>query len=188
LSRIEIAFGARGGLDATGLPTCSRARLRNATHRQALGRCRAALVGHGTLVSEVRLAPARPLLTRAAVLAFNATIAGRRAVLVHAYSASPPVSFVLPFTLRSLRHGAYGFLLEAPVAQTLGRWPRLRSFGVTLGRRYRAQGRLRSYLNAQCPLPPRFHSLSVPLARATYRFAPAPIVSTTILRSCRVRD
>jgi hypothetical protein len=188
LGSIELAFGARGGLDVAGLPTCPRARLRNATNRQALARCRAALVGHGTLVSEVPLAPARPLLARAAVLAFNATVSGRRAVLVHAYSASPPVSFVLPFTVDSLRHGAYGFRLEAPVAQSLGRWPRLRSFQITLGRRFRSQGQPHSYLNARCPLPPRFHSLSIPLARATYRFSPAPIVSTTILRSCRVRD
>lgn len=188
LDRIELAFGARGGLDVAGLPSCPRARLRNTTHRQALARCRAAVVGHGMLISEVPLAPARPLLARASVLAFNASIAGRPAVLVQAYSPSPPVSFVLPFTLHPLRHGAYGALLSASVARTLGHWPRLRSFRVTLGRRYRSQGRQHSYLNAHCPLPPRFHSLSVPVARATYRFAPAPTITTTILRTCRTRD
>ena len=98
------------------------------------------------------------------------------------------LSFFLPFTLRRLRHGAYGVLLEARVARTLGRWLRLRSFQITLGRRYRRHGRLHSYLNAHCPLPPRFHSLSVPLARATFHFNPAPTLSTPILRSCRTLD
>lgn len=187
LGSIELAFGARGGLDTAGLARCPRGRLRNASTRQALERCRAALVGRGTITTEVDLNSRRPLLARAGALAFNASVKGRPAVLVHAYSASPPVSFVLPFTLRRLRHGAYGILLTAPVAHVLGRWPRLRSFRLTLGRGYRSHGILRSYLRAHCPLPPRFHSLSVPLARATYHFTPAPTVSTTILRACRVR-
>jgi hypothetical protein len=188
LGRIELAFGARGGLDTSGLARCPRARLRNATHRQALARCRSALVGRGTILTEVALNPLRPLLARAAALAFNASIARHPAVLVQAYSASPPVSFVLPFRLRRLSGGAFGTLLRAPVAHVLGRWPRLRSFQITLGRRYRTGGRRHSYLNARCPLPPRFHSLSVPMARATYHFAPAPTMATAILRACRVRE
>jgi hypothetical protein len=187
LDRIELAFGARGGLDTVGLPRCPRARLRNATQRQALARCAAALVGSGTIVAEVPLNPAEPLLARAHVLAFNGRAAGRPAVWVHAYSASPPVSFVLPFYLRSLRDGAYGVLMEAPVAAALGRWPRLRSFDITLGRRYRDHGASRSYLSARCPLPPRFHIGFFPLARATYDFSPGPTLSTAILRGCRVR-
>jgi hypothetical protein len=188
LDRIEIAFGDRGGLDTAGLPRCPRARLRNATRRQALARCGPALVGRGTLDTEVPLAPEEPLLAHADLLAFNGRSGGRPAVWVHAYSISPPVSFVLPFHLRRLRTGAYGILLRAPVARALGRWPRLRSFRLTLGRRYRAGGERHSYLSAKCPLPPRFHIGFFPLARATYDFAPVPTLTTTILRGCRVGD
>jgi hypothetical protein len=187
LSRIEIAFGARGGLETAGLASCPRARLRNATVRQALARCRGALVGRGEITTEVPLDPERPLLAHAGVLAFNGLSAGRPAVWVHAYSASPPVSFVLPFRMRRLRAGAYGVLLRAPVQSALGRWPRLRSFRLVLGRRYRAGGEWRSYLNARCPLPPRFSIGIFPLARATFHFTPRPTLSTTILRGCRVR-
>jgi hypothetical protein len=188
LGRIELAFGARGGLDASGLPRCPRSRLRNATGRQALARCGAALVGRGRLEAEVPLDPDRPLLATAGLLAFNGRAAGRPAVWVHAYSASPPVSFVLPFYMRRLRGGAFGILLRAPVAASLGRWPRLRAFRIRLGRSYRSGGARHSYLNASCPLPPRFHTLSAPLARATYAFASGPSLSTTILRRCRVRE
>ena len=187
LSRLEVAFGARGVLDTAGLPVCPRARLRNATARQALARCRGALVGRGEIGTEVPLNPEQPLLARAGVLAFNGFSEGRPAVWVHAYSASPPVSFVLPFYLRRLRTGSYGLLLQSPVRRALGRWPRLRSFDLTLGRRYRAGGERRSYLSAGCPLPPRFSIGLLPLARATYHFAPRPTLSTTILRGCRVR-
>jgi hypothetical protein len=188
LRRLEFAFGARGGIDIAGLARCPSARLRNATSRQALGRCRSALIGHGTIDAEVPLNPEEPILAAAGVLAFNGRSEGRPAVWVHAYSASPPVSFVLPFTLRRLGHGAYGTAISSPVARALGRWPRLSSFSLTLGRRYRAGGIVHSYLRADCPLPPRFHFLAFPVARATYRFAPGPTHTITILRGCRVRS
>jgi hypothetical protein len=188
LAKIELAFGSRGGLVTRGLPTCPRSRLRNATSQQALGRCRAALVGRGTIEAEVPLDPQKPLIARARVLAFNGRSGGRPAVWLHAYSASPPVSFVLPFYVRRPRAGAFGVLLRAPVASALGRWPRLRSFEVTLGRRYRAGGSWRSYLNASCPLPPALHASLVPAARATYVFSPRPTLSVTNLRRCRVSE
>jgi hypothetical protein len=188
LGRIDVAFGARGGLSTTGLPRCPRGRLRNATGRQALERCRAALVGRGRILTEVRLAPEKPLLARAGALAFNGWADGRPAVWVHAYSASPAVSFVIPFYMRPLRTGSYGIALRAPVARALGRWPRLRSFRITFGRRYRARGVRRSYLSARCPLPPRLTIGFFPLARATYHFTPSPTLTTTILRGCRVGD
>lgn len=187
LTRIELSFGARGGLDTTGLPVCRRARLQNATQRQAMDRCGGALVGRGTIDAEVPLNPAEPLMAHASVLAFNGRLGGRPAVWVHAYSAAPPVSFVLPFYLRTVDDGAYGIQMRAPVAAALGRWPRLRSFDITLGRRYRARGVARSYLSASCPLPPRLHIGYFALARATYRFSPRPSLSVPILRSCRAR-
>jgi hypothetical protein len=188
LDRIELAFGARGGLDTKGLPVCPRARLRNATQSQARARCGGALVGHGTIEAAIPLNPDEPLLAKASVLAFNGRSSGRPTVWAHAYSSSPPVSFVLPFHLETIDQGAYGILLRAPVGKALGQWPRLRSFHIVLGRHYIAHGISRSYLRASCPLPPRFHTLSFPLARATYRFAPRPELSTTILRRCRVRE
>jgi hypothetical protein len=188
LQRIELAFGARGAIDARGLPVCPRDRLENATHDQALARCGASLVGRGEIDAEVPLNPADPVLAHAQLLAFNGRFHGRPAVWAHGYSPSPPVSFVLPFYLRSVRTGAYGLLMRAPVRRALGRWPRLRSFSIDLGRRYRAGGELHSYLNARCPLPPRFDALSVPVARATFFFAPVPTLIQPILRRCKVRE
>lgn len=188
LGRLEIDFGARDGLETDGLPRCPRGRLRNATGRQALARCRGALVGRGTITADVPLNPAQPLPARAGVLAFNGRSDGRPAIWVHAYSASPPVSFVLPFRLRPPRGGTYGVSISSPVARALGRWPRLRSFRITLGRRYRAGGTARSYLSAYCPLPARLHVGFFPLARATYDFAPGPTHTIPILRGCRARD
>jgi len=187
LNRIELAFEAERGVDTRGLPRCPRGRLLHATTRQALDRCGAALVGRGTIDTLVPLAPDDPLPARARALAFNGRWSGGRAIWVHAYSASPPVSFVLPFYLRGGGSGAGNVSIEAPVARTLGRWPRLRSFHLTLGRRYSVAGVRRSYLSARCPAPPRLH-IGYFRARATYRFSPRPTIPVAILRSCRARD
>jgi hypothetical protein len=187
LGSIEVAFGARGAVSTAGLPNCPSLRLQNTSPRQALAQCAPALVGRGTIVIEDLLDPQRPVLARASALAFNGIAGGRPAVLVQGYSASPPASFVLPFYIRRHRAGAYGVTLQAAVSPYLGRWLRLRSFSVTFGRRYSVHGMSRSYLSASCPLPPRFHIGFFPLARATYHFVPAPTLTTTILRACRVR-
>ena len=185
---LELAFGARGGLSTAGLPRCKGAQLQNATQRQALARCGSALVGRGTISTEVLLDPEKPRARsrRGPRLQRN----GRRAAcrLGPCLLCLATVSFALPFYLRRLRSGAYGFSLQTPVSSALGRWLRLRSFRIRIGRRYRAHGVQRSYLSASCPLPRRFHSLNFPLARATYHFTPGPTISTTILRRCSVRE
>jgi hypothetical protein len=188
LQQITFAFGARGGLETEGLPACPRARLRNATSRQALARCGDALVGDGEITAEVPLNPEQPIAVVARVLVFNGRFRGRPAAWVHAYSATPPASFVLPFYLARPAKGTYGVLMRSPVGRSLGRWPRLRSFRITLGRRYRAGGEVRSYLSAHCPLAPSLTRLSVPFARATYEFAPHPTIVQPIRRLCAVSE
>jgi len=188
LASLELAFGTRGGLTTAGLPRCRGTQLRNATQRQAREMCGDALVGQGRISSEVLLNPEDPVPAHASVLAFNGELGGKPVVWLHAYSASPPVSFALPFSLRHLGAGSYGISLRTPVSSTLGRWLRLRTFRITIGRRYSVHGAQRSYLSANCPLPPRFHSLDVPLARATYRFTPGPTLNIPISRWCSVRE
>lgn len=188
LRQITFAFGARGGLETAGLPVCPRARLRNATSRQALARCGDALVGHGEITAEVPFNPSAPIAVGARALVFNGRHKGGPAVWVQAYSATPPASFVLPFYLVAPVQGTYGVLMRSPIGRSLGRWPRLRSFSITLGRRYRAGGETRSYLSAHCPLAPRLTQLSVPFARASYEFAPHPTIVQPIRRRCVVRE
>jgi hypothetical protein len=189
LRQIEIAFGGRGGLDTTDLPVCSRSQLEYATQSQALVRCRGAVVGHGEIEAEVPFNQGAPFKTHAGVVVFNGRSHGRPAAWVHAYSSTPPVSFVLPFYFSQSSVGTYGVTMRSPVGNSLGRWPLLRSFKITLGRRYSAGGRRHSYLSAHCPLGPRkLTHVSVPFARATYEFAPRPRISQPIRRFCRVRE
>jgi hypothetical protein len=191
IGRIDIDFGKNASLITAGLPTCRRSQLVASDLRNAMDSCGPALVGKGRVIAILEFPDGKPHEVRADLLAFNGRSKEPDAVvwaLVSPYDPALATSFVLPFYLQGISHGTFGHRIRAPVFHNPARFWRLSRFSVTLGRRYRAEGERRSYLNARCPLPPRFNSLSIPLARATYRFAPAPAVSVDIYRACRARD
>jgi hypothetical protein len=149
-------IAGRGVLSTAGLPVCPRARLRNASPSLAMQRCGPALVGRGRLGAFGFIANQKPFPLKASTLVFNGrTKAGGPAVWVHVFSANPPLAIVLPFIVR--REGRrLQTSLTATVPAALGDLPHLASFELTLHRRYRAAGALRSYLSASCPAPAGF--------------------------------
>jgi hypothetical protein len=191
IGRIDIDFGKNANLRTSGLPSCRRSQLVASDLPHAMEACGPALVGKGRVTAILEFPGGGPHEVHAHLLAFNGHGKEPDAVvwaLVSPYKPALATSFVLPFFLQGIASGDFGHRIRAPVYDNPTSFWRLSRFSVTLGRRYRFEGERRSYLNARCPLPPRFNSLSIPLARATYRFAPAPDVSVDIYRACRVRD
>jgi hypothetical protein len=191
IGRIDIDFGKNASLTTSGLPACRRSQLVASDLPHAMEACGPALVGRGRVTAFLEFTDGEPHEVHAHLLAFNGHSKEPDAVvwaLVSPYRPALATSFVLPFYLQGIPSGEFGHRIRAPVYDNPTTFWRLSRFSVTLGRRYLSEGKRHSYLNARCPLPPRFHSLSIPLARATYRFAPAPDVSVDIYRACRVRD
>lgn len=188
LRRMELAVAGRGAIDTRGLATCRRGQLVSATPRGALAACGDALIGRGRLDIEVFIEHQEPFEFDASLRAFNGRLRdGRRLVWLHVFGPDPPSSYVLEFALRH-RSGAFGTALVGTVPAGLGPAPHLARFLLTLGRRFSYRGRPRSYLEADCPLPPRFTAGFFPFARATYDFAGGATLSDTIVRGCRVRE
>lgn len=187
MKRIRLVIAGRGVLSTAGLPVCPRARLRNASPSLAMQRCGPALVGRGRLGAFGFIANQKPFPLKASTLAFNGrTKAGGPAVWVHVFSAYPPLAIVLPFIVR--REGRrLQTSLTATVPASLGDLPHLASFELTLHRRYRADGDLRSYLSASCPAPAGFTAGYLTFAKATYSFADGRKLRTEAVRSCRAR-
>jgi hypothetical protein len=183
---IELGLPRGGVLSTKGLPLCSVLRLTNTSHAKALRQCGAALVGRGRIEADVLLPNQRPFRIHAPVLAFNGRVRGRRAVLMHAISKSPPVAVVVPFVVVR-KPGRFGMALVADLPSYLGPWPHFARFDLTLSRRYRYRGHPRSYLSARCPIPPRWTAGFFSLAKATFTLAGGRRVSTGIARSCRAR-
>ncbi|HKO38692.1 MAG TPA: hypothetical protein VJU14_10030 [Solirubrobacterales bacterium] len=187
VERIELGLPRRGVLDGRGLPTCSPRRLRYATTEGALEACGPALVGRGRLDAKVVLPSQAPFAIHARLLAFNARLDGRAAVVVHGFAPEPVTIAVLVFAVRGGR-GELGTTLVAELPRALGPWPRVARFRMTLGRRFTHRGERRSYLRASCPLPPRLTAGFFPLASTSFELAGGRRLGTEIIRGCRAAD
>ena len=187
VTRISLELAYRGALDTEGLPLCGRARLRVLDTRDALAVCGPALVGRGKLYSRVFVPSQAPFGLHASLLAFNGkTRQGRTAIWVLAYSSDPPFSFVLPFHVRR-QSGPFQTVLVSEVPRDVGPWPHFAHFSMVVSRQFRYRGRTHSYLKASCPLPPRFSSGLLSLARATFSIENSPDLDVEAVRTCRAR-
>jgi hypothetical protein len=185
VKQVKVELAGSGVLSTEGLPVCPRARLKHADDHQAMNRCGPALVGRGSLGAEIDIPNQAPFAIHASLLAFNGhSFGGRTALWVHAYSANPPVSLVLPFILKP---GTRSFptAMIAAVPRSLGPLPRLAVFHLHLFRRFRYAGSTHSYLSASCPLPKLFTAGFASFARATYSFGDGRRVRIETVRSCR---
>jgi hypothetical protein len=183
--RLELAW--RGVLDARGLPVCPRVRLVGADTRQAIERCGDAYVGSGQLFARIFVPNQRAFEVHAHLAAFNGrTKAGRPAVLVHSYATTPPVAFVIPFSIHH-KKGSFRTVLVALIRRSAGPWPHVANFQISISRSYYKDGERHSYLNASCPVPKHFTAGFLSFARATYTFEGGKEITTESVRSCRAR-
>jgi hypothetical protein len=187
VNRLALELAWRGKLDTRGLPLCPQRRLHGVDTELAAQSCRGALVGGGRLYAKIFVPNQPGFGVHARLLAFNGrTAVGRRAVLVHAYTNDPPVSFLIPFVVRR-QPGAFRTVLVATIKRGVGTWPHVGRFRIDVGREFNFRGRKQSYLSASCPVPPEFTAGFLSLARATYTFAGGEELTTETVRSCRVR-
>jgi hypothetical protein len=183
--RLELAW--RGKLFTAGLPVCKRSRLRGRDSVHALAACGGALVGHGRLFAKVFVPNQAPFGVHARLLAFNGrSKSGQPAVWVHAYSKDPPVSFVLPFEVLH-QPGTFRTVLATTIRRSVGPWPHVANFQITVSRNFSYRGREHSYITASCPVPHNLTAGFLSFARATYSFADGRQLRPQAVRSCRAR-
>jgi hypothetical protein len=183
--KLELAW--RGRLFTHGLPICPRPRLAFTDDRHALDACGGALVGRGGIFAEIFVPGQESFGIHTKLLAFNGrTSAGRPTVWVHAYSADPPVSFVLPFTVHH-QPGSFRTVLIATIRRSVGPWPHVANFHISISRNFTYRGKERSYLTASCPIPANFTAGFLSFARASYTFAGGVRLRPQAVRSCRAR-
>jgi hypothetical protein len=152
LSVLTFAFDKHGSIDTAGVPTCSLAKLEDATPTEARQRCAGALVGKGTGRAEVTLPGQKPVTISSPISIFNAPPqGGQPSLIAHAYERIPkPQALVVPFTVRRIHGGRYGYeakLELPPIAEGFGA-PLLAE--ATVGRTYRRGGKAVGYADAEC--------------------------------------
>jgi hypothetical protein len=184
---IKLELSYRGTLSTHGLPVCPQVRLRSTDSRQAMEACGGSLVGKGKLYAEIFVPNQEPFGVHANLLAFNGkTQAKRPAVLVHAYTPDPPVSFIIPFAVHH-NTGNFRTVLVTTIRRSVGPWPHVANFQIKVSRNFSHDGKRRSYLSASCPVPKHFTAAFLSSARAIYTFADGRQLTTETVRGCRVR-
>jgi hypothetical protein len=187
LRRIAIAINQGGRLDARGLPVCSRPQIEPSSTEEALARCGPALVGGGSYDADVAFPEQLAFPSHGRVLAFNAVVDGKRAILAHVYGAQPiPITRIIVFHIQESR-GTYGTILTGALPASVNRWGYLRRISLNLHRNFTYKGQSRSYLSAACDAPAGFPGATFPFAHASMTFADGRTLSSVLTRSCKVR-
>lgn len=187
LRRISIELNRGGVLDARGLPRCTAADLVSTADSQALANCGDALVGSGSYLADTAFPEQQAFPSVGHILAFNAVVDGRPAILAHVYGTQPvAMTRLITFHVRH-RRGAYGTVITGALPLWLNRYGYVRRLDLDFFRRFSYRGQRRSYLSASCPALPGFPGATFPFARASMAFADGRTLSSTLTRSCQVR-
>ena len=187
LRQIEFALNSNGRLSTVGLPACTSDMLQSTSTETALEHCRPALVGRGHFGANVAF-PNSPFPARGTMLAFNAKLGGKPALLLHLYGTVPVrATFVLPLKISRNGKGEFGTVLTAKIPTLAGGLGSVTAVDMKLGRNYTYKGQRRSYLSASCAAPAGFPGAVFSLARGSFYFADGKRIDTTLARDCRVR-
>jgi hypothetical protein len=188
LRELSIAMNRAGLVSVAGLPSCEAADLQQTTTQAALSQCRAALVGHGHFAANVDFPGAPIFPARGTVLVFNNSRPGRMGLLLHLYGSSPVrAAFVLPFRIKRHSGGKFGTVFSTRLPQLASDLGYVTDIDLTIGRKYRYEGRRRSFISASCAAPAGFPGALFELARATFDFADGARLVSRLPGDCKVR-
>jgi hypothetical protein len=184
---ISIAINRGGAIETRGLPLCDRSQIEAASSAQALAACGKALVGEGRYLAGVTFPEQEAFPLRGKVLAFNARVDGRRAILAHVYGGDPfPNSRIFAFHIREAS-GTYGTILTAALPASINRFGYLKRIVLNLRREFVYRGRTRSYLSAACAAPKGTRIGIFPFVRVGMTFSDGRKLASTLIRTCTVR-
>lgn len=184
---ISIAINRGGRIETRGLPLCERSQIEAASSAQALATCGDALVGEGRYLAGVTFPEQEAFPLSGRVLAFNARVDGRGAILAHVYGGDPfPNSRIFVFRIRKAG-GTFGTILTAALPANINRFGYLKRIVLNLRRDYVYRGRKHSYLSASCGAPPGATIGVFPFVRVGMTFADGRKLASTLIRTCTVR-
>lgn len=187
LRNVTVALNRAGVLDTRGLPTCSTGRLEGSTSSQALASCSDALVGRGRYRARTTYPESPPQPTIGTILAFNARLHGKQAILGQVFSVQPVRSTsVIVFGI-SHPSGTFGTVLSGSVPSALTKYSYLKRISLRLHRTYVHGGSAHSYLSAPCSAPKGLSKASFPFVKASLSFADGRTLAATLTRTCKVK-
>jgi len=188
LRRLSFGVNRYGRITTKGLPTCPPALLESTDSHTALARCGSARVGGGKFIANVEFPNREPFPVQGRMLAFNAQVHGRPAVLLHVSGSSPvKATVVLVFKVRHPKRGKFGTVLTAKIPRLASDLGYVTDVALVFSRRYSYRGKRYSFLSARCAAPAGFPGAIFSFTRGTFSFAGGKQIVTTLTRNCTVR-
>lgn len=189
LRRLEMEINRHGRIETTGLPTCTAPLLQATTTKEALARCKPALVGRGSFGAQLALGGGKDVPATGRTLVFNSRHGGKSALLLHLFIGVPVrVTMVVPITIGHRENGDFGTVLRANIPKLGGDLGSVTEIELKIGRRYAFGGKRRSYLGAACSAPEGVESVPFPFLRGLFRFEAHRKIVASLLKSCTVRS
>jgi hypothetical protein len=188
LRSISLDVNRYGTLSTRGLPVCQHGQLESTSTKVALERCRGALVGHGLFKANVDFPNLDTFPVKGGILAFNGRARGRPTILMHVYGSNPvQATVVLTFKVTHNEDGTFGTTLFAQIPKIASDLGYVTNIELSFGRKYRHNGKPRSFISARCAAPDGFPGALFPLARGAFTFANDQRLTITLTRECDVR-
>jgi hypothetical protein len=153
LTEAVIETDKNGAINVKGYPTCTAGKLQSQDSAHAEAICKPALVGTGTTTAEVEFAESAPIDVPSKLLVFNGGVKGGvTTLLIHAFFNKPvPGAIVTTVKIKKIHNGRYGLLSTATIPKIAGGSGSVKSFSLTIDKKFTYKGKKVSVLSAKCP-------------------------------------
>jgi len=180
--RAVVDFDKNASLYTKGVPTCDPAKLQSTSTEAALTACGNAKIGSGAGAALLPVG-AKVFSEPTVITAFNGVPqGGRPVVLLHAYGSAPvQTTVVLIGKVSNYNKEGFGPRLDVEIPKLAGGTGAITEFTVTINKKFRFQGKQRSYVSAKCPNSKKLK------ARGAFTFVDGETLTAVDKQSCKQR-
>jgi hypothetical protein len=153
LKEFLVETDKNGSVDVTGFPTCTSGKLQSQDTGNAEAICKKAIIGKGTTAVDIAFPESKVVPVNSKLLVFNGgKKGGVTTFFIHAYITVPvPAAIVTTVKIKKINKGRYGLLATGSIPKIAGGSGSVRSFSLTVNKKYTYKGKKMSILSAKCP-------------------------------------
>jgi hypothetical protein len=179
LKEVVVETDKNGAVNTTGFPKCTSGKLQSRDTATVRKVCGPAIIGTGKTEVEISLPEQPPIPVKSGLTVLNGgTAGGVTTFYIHAFITVPtPAAIVTTVKIKKVHHGRYGLESVASIPTIAGGSGSVKSFSLTIDKKYTYKGKRMSILSAKC-------ADGKLQAHATAVFADGTRGSSDIVRTC----
>jgi hypothetical protein len=180
LNQVVLEFDRDGKLTTTGLPSCSPASIDDVPSEEARRICADAIVGTGNVEAMISM-PGENIRGSAPLTVFNGpALPTGPSVVLHARNPIPKIETFAVLAPIEQTPGPFRYRVRVDVPSFAEGKGSLIHADLNIGRRFQAEGALRSYVSARC----RDHIL---YTHGRFTFDDSTVIDGQVEKYCRVK-